>query len=168
MKFRKLRIAWSVTWGVLAVALCLLWVRSYWWRDPMVIGVPTGRWIHIISMHGGASIAYVSDSPFTNTSANPTADYVLGRSLFTEVGRSERIPMDFGALVLNPAAFRWDVFDDGVRVILPYWCMVLTSIGFAIAPWIAALKCRFSLRTLLIATTLVAFGLGLVVYFVRG
>src|SRR4051812_47765657 len=30
MKFRKLRIAWSVVWGVVAVLLILLWARSYW------------------------------------------------------------------------------------------------------------------------------------------
>ena len=30
MKHRKLRIAWSVAWGVVAVLLCVLWVRSYW------------------------------------------------------------------------------------------------------------------------------------------
>src|SRR5689334_14765186 len=29
-RFRKLRIAWSVTWGVAAVLVCVLWVRSYW------------------------------------------------------------------------------------------------------------------------------------------
>src|SRR5262245_14720252 len=33
MRFRKLRIAWSVVWGLLAVLLIVLWVRSYWWRD---------------------------------------------------------------------------------------------------------------------------------------
>lgn len=30
MKYRKLRIAWSVAWGVVAVSLCMLWVRSHW------------------------------------------------------------------------------------------------------------------------------------------
>src|SRR5262245_41353475 len=29
MKFRKLRIAWSAAWGLVAVLLCVLWVRSY-------------------------------------------------------------------------------------------------------------------------------------------
>src|SRR6187549_3492704 len=29
MKYRKLRITWSVAWGVVAVLLCVLWVRSY-------------------------------------------------------------------------------------------------------------------------------------------
>jgi hypothetical protein len=33
MRFRKLRIAWSVGWGVACVQLIVLWVRSYWWVD---------------------------------------------------------------------------------------------------------------------------------------
>src|SRR4051794_7311826 len=33
MKYRKLRIAWSVTWGIAAVLLIALWVRSYWIVD---------------------------------------------------------------------------------------------------------------------------------------
>ena len=37
MKFRKLRIAWSVAWGVVAVLLCVLWVRSY-------LGVRSRKW----------------------------------------------------------------------------------------------------------------------------
>src|SRR5262245_65176378 len=33
MRFRKLRIAWSVGWGLVAVLLVVLWVRSYWRID---------------------------------------------------------------------------------------------------------------------------------------
>ena len=33
MKYRKLRIAWSVAWGVMAVLVCVMWVRSYWRGD---------------------------------------------------------------------------------------------------------------------------------------
>jgi hypothetical protein len=29
MRFRKLRIAWSVFWGIACVLLIVLWVRSY-------------------------------------------------------------------------------------------------------------------------------------------
>ncbi len=39
MKHRKLRIAWSVAWGVLAVLLIALWVRSYWWVDSIDIHI---------------------------------------------------------------------------------------------------------------------------------
>src|SRR5918995_3829478 len=33
MKYGKLRIAWSVGWGLLCLLLIVLWVRSYWWND---------------------------------------------------------------------------------------------------------------------------------------
>jgi hypothetical protein len=33
MKFRKLRIAWSVACGILCLLLIVLWVRSYWSSD---------------------------------------------------------------------------------------------------------------------------------------
>jgi len=33
MRFRKLRIAWSVVWGLACVSLIVLWVRSYGRED---------------------------------------------------------------------------------------------------------------------------------------
>src|SRR5690242_21864416 len=33
MRFRKLRIAWSVFWGLAAALLITFWARSYWWID---------------------------------------------------------------------------------------------------------------------------------------
>ena len=166
MRFRKLRIAWSVVWGIACVLLIALWVRSYRWGDPKVIDVSTDRWIHIISMHGRAFFAYINHSPFANKPTNPAADYALSRSLFTERNGSERIPIEFRPPILESLAIEWNVFSDGVRAILPYWSLALTSIAFAFAPWIAFKWC-FGLRTLLIATTLVAAGLGLAVYTAR-
>jgi hypothetical protein len=163
---RYLRIAWSVVWGLAAVLLIVLWVRSYFWRDPKVIDFSTGRWIHIISMHGRASFAYINNSPFVNK-FDPAADYVLGRWLFTEVNESTMIPTEFRPPIWNSLAFRWDVYDDGVRAIIPYWSLVLASVAFAFAPWVAVFSWRFSLRTLLVATTLVAVVLGAIVYTVR-
>ena len=46
----------------------------------------------------------------------------------------------------------------------PQWCPVLASMILAVIPW---LRWRFSLRTLLIATTLVAVVLGIIVWAVR-
>src|SRR6478609_9016585 len=31
MNYRKLRIAWSVVWGIATVLLIALWAGSYWW-----------------------------------------------------------------------------------------------------------------------------------------
>src|ERR1700749_4721008 len=37
VRFRKLQIAWSVAWGVVAVLLVALWVRSYWCDDTLFL-----------------------------------------------------------------------------------------------------------------------------------
>ena len=52
---------------------------------------------------------------------------------------------------------------------IPLWILVVTGSLFAAAPWILPLARlrRFSLRTLLIATTLVAVVLGLIVWMTR-
>src|SRR4051794_22609027 len=41
MRFRKLRIAWSVFWGVACVLLIALWVRSYLWIDSITMPIGT-------------------------------------------------------------------------------------------------------------------------------
>ena len=39
MKYRKLRIAWSVGCAIACVLLIALWVRSYWRADTAVVVV---------------------------------------------------------------------------------------------------------------------------------
>jgi hypothetical protein len=46
---------------------------------------------------------------------------------------------------------------------IPTWFLLILSVALAVPPWIHW-SSRFSLRTLLIATTLVAVGLGLIVW----
>jgi hypothetical protein len=53
---------------------------------------------------------------------------------------------------------------NGKGLILPHWLPVLVATAFGALPW---LTWRFSLRTLLIATTLVAVALGLVAVAIR-
>jgi hypothetical protein len=63
-----------------------------------------------------------------------------------------------------PTASVWKA--NRKEVYMPYWSITLILFGVGAAPWIRWSK-RFSLRTLLIATTLVAVVLGLVVYVAR-
>ena len=49
----------------------------------------------------------------------------------------------------------------------PFWLVSVAVATLGVAPWIGCLRWRFSLRTLLIATTLVAVVLGLAVYAAR-
>ena len=52
----------------------------------------------------------------------------------------------------------WSVGDGSVM--MPYWFVVAVSSVFSVLPWIR----RFSLRTMLIVTTLIAVVLGLIVW----
>jgi hypothetical protein len=43
MKYRKLRIAWSLVWGVGAVLVCASWVRSYHVVESIVYQITSTR-----------------------------------------------------------------------------------------------------------------------------
>ena len=45
MRYRKLRIAWSVVWGLAAVLLIVLWVRSCYTSDGINIPIQNGWYI---------------------------------------------------------------------------------------------------------------------------
>src|SRR6185295_473373 len=53
MSFHKLRIAWSVVWGLAAVLLIVLWVRSYWWMDQLGSPWSRTRILMVGSLEGG-------------------------------------------------------------------------------------------------------------------
>ena len=143
MKYRKLRIAWSVAWGVVAVLLCVLWVRSYSFYDGVHAPLWPTDFAGISSQHG-----YVQFWTYDGPNTGP--DIVHG----------ETLPIDsFGFPFFLPyqVSSSW-----GLR--LPFWFVAPLSAAIAALPWLPR---RFSLRTLLIATMLVAIVLGLVVYFGR-
>ena len=50
---------------------------------------------------------------------------------------------------------------------MPHWFPLLILIAFATMPWVRYVGWRFSLRTLLIATTIIAVVLGLIVWAAR-
>src|SRR5712671_2831573 len=52
MRFRKLRIAWSVACGIACVLLIVLWVRSYWWFDSAVGPISGTRFLVVSSGYG--------------------------------------------------------------------------------------------------------------------
>jgi hypothetical protein len=153
MKYRKLRISWSAGWGVVALLLTVLWVRSY-------------------TTFYGFFLPVTDEFGFS-------ADSVLGHVLVhTAVIQppSKVVPFYWKHFVIEgrfKSRFNRDVLgfyvgrhSHGVRFDAPHWFLVLSAAGLSAAPWLRE-KLNFSLRALLIATALVAVGLGLVVYAVR-
>ena len=111
MRFRKLRIAWSVVWGIACVLLIALWVREY-------------RQAHLI-------VDSFENRPAPN------------RSIFIHLKREPAFSCGFSGV--------------------PYWSIAVGFVALGAATWINW-DGRFSLRTLLIATTLLAVMLGLIVW----
>ena len=157
MKYRKLRIAWSVAWGVVAVLLCVLWARSGQRMDNAM-----GR---VFNLH-----FQFDTSPGTCW---------MGASTFERAGGPWRLSsqpvQDFGKYYPLDAAdlSMWGRFAQKFGRIagylsgsigVPFWFAIGITANISAAP---LLRWRFSLRTLLIATTLVAVGLGVVVWLSR-
>jgi hypothetical protein len=151
MRFRKLRIAWSVWWGVASMLLCVLWVRSYWrWESVQWgWGTPVHQSVNCFSQNGIVKFAY--------TDIRGTPEMQL-----TKWG-VRAYPVE-GAILISTIRHQFlgfGYFDDRPTYFVPYWFLASLAGILSILPWAAY---RFSLRTLLIATTLVAVALGLIVW----
>lgn len=152
LRFRRTRIAVSVFFGLLTVALCALWVRSYYGIDWILGPVGGGKIVTLTSMRGSLWITNVPPPRILKDGKTTVAQqwYRFSAPIsMAKVGRS----------------FGFDMHSTGMTIGLPYWLLVPGS-AVPIALSVRSLP-RFSLRTLLIVTALVAVVLGLVCYTVR-
>ena len=146
MKHRNLRIAWSVACGIACIVLIALWVRTTYSCETIFGPVTSSSSLVITSRQGGLGIGLTkSAAPKWAYSANPP-EVVPHRAYVTLLG--------FG--YSNPA-------NEGVFLRVLYPILIAGIIAFSIVPWFHW-TARFSLRTLLIGTTLVAVALGLIVW----
>jgi hypothetical protein len=150
-RFRRLRIAVSVFFAVLTVALGVLWVRSYWWTDSIGIGYWGNHTVWARSIDGTVIVG----TPWT------PKPHVSIKTFPTEEWRN--IPARPSFL-----GFRWGKSMNWVPVV-PLWFFMLIfgAIAFVTVSNRPLREYRFSLRTMLIAMTLFAVVLGLVCYAVR-
>lgn len=163
---RYLRIGWTGFWGVLCLLMIGLWARSYWYQDMAFIKLSQSAAIGGISFEGG--IACGIDAPpglgawfvWQSDSLNSVNPVLLG------AWRSHKPKSGFRIIVPRSNSF---------AVAVPHYFAVLLFAAAAILPsywrWIKQgtrlIPRRFSLRTLLIFTTLVAVVLGVIVWAVR-
>jgi hypothetical protein len=173
LRFRRTRIGLSVFFGVATVALCMLWVRSYSWYDLWHAAKVGNRHLEFASVPGHLSISFAADpSPtyIASFAAGPTSAYnprepLWSRpvgdldSLFKEKSQpfyKRRFPTHFSA-------------SNG-RLVAPHWAFAIVVVVAALAPWRMLgprMPGRFSLRTMLVTTTLVAVVLCLGVWLSR-
>lgn len=141
MNYRKLRITWTVAWGVVAVLLCVLWVLSYRWTSDFSTSWFGKRW----SFHSNSGQLFII--------------------LIYERGD---LPGLFPPqLTIRPVTTRFEFSRYGASFYarMPHCFLTIIAAMIAALPWL--IVARFSLRTLLIATTLVAVVMGLVVHMAK-
>ena len=146
MRFRKLRIAWSVGCGIACVLVIALWVRSYWWTDAIYCPVLLTQ-IRIVASHDGNICSFAI--PTATIPSKLSSRGAITRSRFT----SYMSPIE--KLILYTG------YRKRTRIDVSHWLLCVLSVTLAAVPWI---RWRFTTRTLLIATTLVAGVLGLIVW----
>jgi len=123
------------------VLLIALWARSYWWAYVLGINSNNGFATHQGSLILNKPLAFMAKPSNGQRKQNKGNMSRLGVYY---------CPLD--VFTLMPSR-------GGITV--PIWGIAVTFAAFAAAPWIPR---QFSLRTLLVATTLIAVALGLIVW----
>src|SRR5688500_17634292 len=143
---RLLRIAVTAVSLTACVLLVALWVRSYW-RCDIFEGDYPPSYLIVGSVRGYLGIGWEGD---------PLAD---ATSLVWEF---DSYPPDYDEELpsLITLGFEYKRSAIGASLLIPYWFPVIVTGLLAVALIIRRPK-RFSLRTLLIATTLVAVAMGI-------
>jgi hypothetical protein len=160
MRFRTLRTVWSMMCGVACLLLIALWVRSYWWCDIVNYRPSTTTAFRLLSDEG--QVSYLDDSEPLLVLGDPPPIgwsrqkrwYAGYRSEVADVPRFKKVFRGFA---------RKGTFGNQV----PDWFLLVVLAGLSAVPWLGHRLGRFSLRTLLIVTTLIALALGSVLYFSR-
>jgi hypothetical protein len=150
---RLLRIAVTALGLTACVMLVALWVRSYWCGDRIIKRDPTGFLI-IGSLRGNVELSEVKMPQANSTAAQWS---IASTSAAKEQHFVQLAEPDYSVL-----GFHFIRRPSNVAMVLPLWMPLTAIIGMVAILWIPWSR-RFSLRTLLIATTLVAVGLGIVV-----
>ena len=153
MRFRKLRIAWSVFWGLACVLLIVLWVRSYSKADSLGGTTSAPRVFMVMSRYGLLHILNFDDTAKIRTWELECEPLTADEKQFDKQLNRTLTTFGFGLLVAG----------SDYNVMFPYWLPFVIAGLLAVAPNVRWSK-QFTLRTLLITTMLVAVVLGLAVY----
>jgi hypothetical protein len=148
-RFRKLRIVWSVVFGTLYLLLVALWVQSNSWTS-------TAYWIYSDTQ----AILLGSDNGNIQLLWERSANFGDASGWFF---KQVELPAKFRAARARRPwmsnRFHWESGPARINAIIPYWLPVFLCGLASGLPWILR---RYSVRAILITTTIAAVGLGVI------
>jgi hypothetical protein len=143
---RRIRLAASVFFTMIVVAICVLWFRSHSRCDYV-------QRVNISSLFicSECGILYLSYSPHS-----------VGAPGITRTG------WKVGSEVVDPSSARLSllIIDSRRRVAIPHWVALCVTVATGLTV-VARMTAEFSLYSLILATTFVAVVLGLVHWYMR-
>ena len=165
MRFRKLRITWSIVCALACVLLSMLWARSYWWNDQYFCQF-SAKFLVIESYEGELTLGFTAPTKSWQMPQDLDLEWWGGQSILMmehHVYYTSHTSYDDNASLFTKLIrpFRREL---PIGIVVPTWFVVGLLAMLAIAPWIRHLSWRFSLRTLLIIMALVALVMGLIFY----
>jgi hypothetical protein len=143
-------------WGLAAVLLVVLWVRSYW-RTTYIVGQISSSLYFQVSLEPGTVGLLTS-------SESAVAPWTVSHFSSEEWMRAFEMRKAAGEHGIHWSCV-WGAFSFENEKNVPFWFLLGVVAVTSGVPRLRHLYWRFTLRTLLIATTLVAVGLGLIVSF---
>jgi hypothetical protein len=174
---RRLRIVVSGLFALVAVVLCVLWVRSYWRMDQWIFRSSPTEFAAATAIRGQLTFGRSNDPMLLQVFQDEwTRRGFAMENIEAEIGgpvayfpASTASLHDTKELVRLPRYRRQPfIVAPGTtysEVILPYWLLVLPFVSLAVL--LLCVPARFSLCTLLIVTMLLAVLLGMGVWVVR-
>ena len=155
---RAIRIAATAILLSIGGLFVLLWVRNFWRADVAWAPLPGGGHALFASQEGQTEVSLSLPSSRARFGTSPP-----NASPCWDAQSYMATPKSVWQILLarsKPFRYRRMWYGREFNMIVPYWFLVPLTCLLAAAPWIRWSK-RFSLRALLIATTLVAITLAI-------
>jgi hypothetical protein len=162
-----LRIAMSVVCLIPCCLLIGLWVRSYSYQDVLHLDFGVSLIFRVFSREG-----VVNFSPWVVSRPRPSpmqSDFMFAQRPVwqADIDEANARRRDPSRRLPNRRPWRYFKYDFPTGdvehdIFVPYWFLALMASTLVAVPWLPW-SCRFSLRSVLLATTLVAAVLGLFV-----
>jgi hypothetical protein len=161
MRFRKLRLVWSVMFAIATMLVIALWVRSNWVQDRLFC--PAGG-KEVVEFDSAAGVVWVQESEALSMMK-------LNQHFYQFKLDDKYLPFVHGLRQKTFMGFARFEENIGMGImerttVFPHWFLALVLAAVAYVPWLPWSN-RFGLRTLLLGTTLVAVVLGAIVYAVK-